>query len=172
MAGLAESDRTLYEAAEHLDLPTEAERVVFEHVPQLWPSIPVPEDRVVEVHMPNPFFDEHATNHHPALRPGRSAIPADGHVNGLIKFRLRQPEERNAFAETLTETTTENRLKNAPFRSVAVHHRAACITHDGNVQPLPPKFGRIAGLGPTDEKLLTFCMLCLLCAPSFHHMRR
>lgn len=118
--------------------------------PELFPSLPVPEERCVNITIPNPFIEDSVARYSCENRV-TFTMPEDGAVNGYIKFRLR-----------MTDSSDEShKPKHSTFgqSSMAVHHRNMPERDipGNNVPYLPPDFGRESKLDGTDIKLLKFC---------------
>lgn len=101
--------------------------------PELFPSLPAAEDRLVNLAIPNPFL-EGSANRHAFLRPSKT-LPEDGAVDGYVKFRIRFTRE---------DTRSHPRAQRTVFSlsSLAVHHRNRYPIGEQNVPSLPPDFGR------------------------------
>jgi hypothetical protein len=117
--------------------------------PELYPSVPDIENRMVDLHLENPFLEDSEVRH-PVLRTNHT-LPEDGAVNGYIKFRIRFSEENN--------TGCRPRAQNATFgqSTLAVHHRNYHPVVGDHVPYVPPDFGKGSKLDSMDGKLMKFC---------------
>lgn len=122
---------------------------ILEELPQLFPSTPTPEDRAVDLAIPNPFADESAFMRHSSLERRRASIPEDGAVCGYIKFRIRVAQQPISSYGRF-QSSTNNRDK---------HPQKAPGFPFDSVPNLPPGFGRGVKLDAIDEKLCKFCEL-------------
>ena len=123
--------------------------------PELYPIVPSLDHRSVNLNVPNPFPKDGEARH-PKLREKKSAMFADGAVNGLIKFHL-------GSSSGLGNGSVDGPSSTFVPRHVAVHHRKnPSFAQKERVPPLPPGFGRDGKLklDQTDTKLLTFCEIC------------
>lgn len=119
---------------------------VFSQMPELFPSVPSIESRVVDTSMPNPFVSDVGKPRHPTLER-RKAVSKDGAVCGYIKFRIRSIP---------SSTTTRGRLQR-PNDEAAKPQRIFPDFLVERIPNLPPDFGRGIKLDSMDEKLLKFC---------------
>ncbi|KAH0559375.1 hypothetical protein GP486_004109 [Trichoglossum hirsutum] len=125
---------------------------LFNKFPVQFASVPLLENRQVDLSTPNPFADGSIVRH-PHLRQMTKTLPEDGAVNGYIKFRLRLSHDEDESSET-----PQSRSFNQ--RSMAVHHRhMPDLPGNNNVPPLPPHFGRGCKLDSIDNKLFKFYLV-------------
>ena len=126
--------------------------------PSLLPSLPPLEERDAELDVPNPFAPGGAAEH-PRFNSSVVAdgIPADGSVNGLIKFRM-QPKKSLPLRNALNPDSRP--LRFGPSLPALVSREQIrenvlerCIPY------LPPDFGRDLRLDAGDANLLKFCEL-------------
>ncbi|KFY16397.1 hypothetical protein V492_01382 [Pseudogymnoascus sp. VKM F-4246] len=123
-------------------------------LPELFPTVPLIEDRLVNLSISNPFADNVPVRH-PGLKATSFQLE-DGAVNGYIKFRLRIADvedqrganaKKNIFAPRLAPSR-DNRSLPIP------------LTLPGDIVPyLPPDFGRGLKFDQTDAKLLKFYLV-------------
>lgn len=126
--------------------------------PSLLPSLPTFADRVPELDVPNPFAPGGAAEH-PRFHSSVAAdgIPADGSVNGLIKFRM-QPKKSLPLRNAFNPNSRPLRFGPPPpalFSREQMRENVLerCIPY------LPPDFGRDLRLDAGDANLLKFCKL-------------
>ena len=133
-------------------LSLDAQQWLKEAFPELYPIVPSLDHRSVNLNVPNPFPKDGEARH-PKLREKKSAMFADGAVNGLIKFHLGSSGRLGNGSVDVPPSTFAH-------RHVAVHHRKnPNFPPKEQVPPLPPGFGRDGKLklDQTDTRLLTFC---------------
>ncbi|KAE9378263.1 hypothetical protein N431DRAFT_461797 [Stipitochalara longipes BDJ] len=120
---------------------------IWQLFPELFPSVPLPENRIVDVSISNPFLED-AVVRHPTLRPQQS-IPEDGALNGYIKIRFRFSRD---------DAASHSRAQNTAYgqSSLGVHHKDRHVIPEEYVPSLPPNFGRGFQLDSMDSKLLKF----------------
>jgi hypothetical protein len=120
--------------------------LLLDRLPELFPSVPALESRVVDFAIPNPFAYESETPRHASLEKRRASKPGDVAVNGYIKFRLRAVSQSTSTHGQLQIPQPAPKFRQqfprTPFERVPV---------------LPPHFGRGIKLDSMDEKLLKFC---------------
>lgn len=68
-------------------LSLEAQQWLQEAFPEFYPIVPSLDHRSLNLNIPNPFSKDGEARH-PKLREKKSAMSADGAVNGLIKFHI------------------------------------------------------------------------------------
>ncbi|KAL8714149.1 MAG: hypothetical protein Q9220_001877 [cf. Caloplaca sp. 1 TL-2023] len=125
----------------------ETQQWLRENFPELYPSLPLIEDRVVEPGLDNPYIDN-GTAHHLHLRSNKRS-DFDGLAdNGLIKFRLRMTETSSNVSKTQREFSTQ--------RTLGIHHRPHPHLSQPDVPLLPPDFGRGLNLNESDN-LVAYC---------------
>ena len=143
-------------ADENHFLSVEAQQWLQEAFPEFYPVVPSPDDRSVNLNIPNPFPRDGEARHS-KLREKKSAMFADGAVNGLIKFHM-------GSTHGVDQGSVDAPSNQLAGKQMAIHHRRNpnFRPHNG-VPPLPPGFGRDGKLklDQTDTKLLTFCELSL-----------
>ena len=140
------------------------------------PSIPIHENRSVNL-IANPFLPDVQNGEevpiiHPACSDKRIQIivPADGHVDGLIKVRLRK-EQREGRPTSLVERMPLRNQNLSQFgEQVRVSHEirtepssspnAGESNRQKSLAYLPESFGR-PRLDATDKKLFDFCKTLL-----------
>lgn len=116
----------------------------------LRPSLPLLEDRIVNLRLDNPY-DDNGESRHKTLRE-EVFQPQNGAVNGYIKFRILDADlsDRNNRAGLLGQA------------ALGLHRRRKFQDSEAegpfsHVPRLPPDFGRGLKLNQTDSKLLKFC---------------
>lgn len=119
---------------------------VFSQMPELFPSVPSIESRVVDTSLPNPFTSDIGKPRHPTLER-RKALSKDGAVCGYIKFRIRSIPSSTTTRGRLQPTNDEAPKQQRIFPNLLVER----------ISNLPPDFGRGVKLDSMDEKLLKFC---------------
>lgn len=113
------------------------------------PSLPSPEDRIVELALANPFITYHSLklSEHPRLTSvfDPVKIPTQVRVNGLVKFHLQfsDPNMPSSTKEVLSKYRQEY---NDQMKSKV-----------GDLPLLPADFGRGLRLNPMDLRLFKFC---------------
>jgi hypothetical protein len=115
------------------------------------PSVPSEENRRVDLNILNPFAEDSA-NRHPYIRRTQIPLPQDSTINGYIKVRFWNPDNRPA------SVLPPNRgafCRNA----LAVRHRSLphVPSDKANIPWLLPDFGRALKLDELDSKLFKFC---------------
>ncbi|KAJ9622203.1 hypothetical protein H2204_011635 [Knufia peltigerae] len=112
------------------------------------PSLPSPEDRIVELALANPFITDHSLklSEHPRLTSvfDPVKIPTQVRVNGLVKFHLQfsDPNMPSSTKEVLSKYRQEY---NDQMKSKV-----------GDLPLLPADFGRGLRLNPMDLRLFKF----------------
>ena len=132
----------------------EAQRWLQEAFPEFYPAVPSLGHRSVILNISNPFSKDGEARH-PKLREKKSAMSADGAVNGLIKFHI-------GSSDGIDKHAGDAPCSSLAQRQMAVHHRTnPNFRPKEGVPPLPPGFGRDGKLklDQTDTRLLTFCKL-------------
>ena len=119
---------------------------VFTQMPELFPSVPSYESRVVDTTLPNPLSSDIGKPRHPTLER-RKALSKSGAVCGYIKFRIRSLPNANTTRGRLQPTSDEAPVQHRVFPNLLIER----------VPNLPPDFGRGIKLDSMDEKLLKFC---------------
>ncbi len=127
-------------------------------LPELFPTVPSIENRLVDLSISNPFADN-VPIRHPALKATSFELE-NGVVNGYIKFRLR-------MADVDDQSTVDTRKRKSIFspRLASTDNRKLppkLTLPTEIVAYLPPDFGRGLKFDQTDAKLLKFCMFNLL----------
>lgn len=120
--------------------------------PDLFPSLPDLESRIVNLHLENPFLEGSAVRH-PALKTNHT-LPEDGAVNGYIKFRIRFSAEDDTSHRPQAQKATAFGQS-----TPAVHHRSHHPIVGDHVPCVPPDFGKGCKLDNMDSKLMKFCKL-------------
>ena len=128
------------------------EKWLRETFPDIFPSVPSIEDRVVDLTIKNPFA-EGAVIRHPTLN-SENKLPTNGAVDGYIKFRFSVSylEDRTS-AQTRQAAFLKKELQKAP-RPLP---RMPGVTD--KILSLPPSFGLGVKLDRMDRNILTFCEL-------------
>ena len=126
--------------------------------PSLLPSLPVLEERDAELDVPNPFAPGGAAEH-PRFNSSIIAdgIPADGSVNGLIKFRM-QPRKSLPLRNALNPDSRPLRFGPSPPALVSREQIRENVL-ERCIPYLPPDFGRDLRLDAGDANLFKFCEL-------------
>ena len=130
----------------------EAQQWLRSQFPELYPAVPSFDNRHVTLGVPNPFAGDGAARH-PKLRSAKAAVPGDGAISGLLKFRMRSFDGKS-------DGSTRPQPTRCFQGSMAVHHRSMpSIPTTEKIPALPPAFGlgRRLHLDATDSKLLKFC---------------
>lgn len=82
-----EDDRSDSAPDESEFLSLEVQQWLQDAFPEFYPTVPSLDHRSVDLDIPNPF-SKNGEARHPKLREKKSAMSADGAVNGLIKFHM------------------------------------------------------------------------------------
>lgn len=117
-------------------------------LPELYPSLPLLENRDPSVDIVNPFV-ENSTEHYSFENRQSFEIPENGEINGYIKFRLRATEPTH-------QPKKQGRFEQA---AMGVHHHQVPTVPTERPPYIPPDFGRAMKLDSTDSKILRFCRL-------------
>jgi hypothetical protein len=118
---------------------------------EILPSVPPKENCRVDLNIPNPFAEDSA-NRHPYIGRTRIKLPQDSTIDGYIKVRFWNSDNRPASVLPPNRRASRRNV-------LAVHHRSLPHVPSGkaNIPRLLPDFGRGLKLDELDNKLFKFC---------------
>lgn len=128
----------------------ESDSLLQNKMPELFPSVPSIEDRLVNLSLENPFAEYVSRPRHLSLEKRKSATVKQA-VNGYIKIRLRPNPGSVAMR------SSQSQVRSLGSMNSISNYTNFCPLE--RIPALPPGFGRGIKLDAIDDKTLKFCTL-------------